>query len=70
MAAADGRVEEEIRNILASGDEATRGWSDEQIVAEAYRRAGTDTSGEATSDSGDMVARIRSGMDNDGQTRE
>lgn len=69
MAAAHGRVEEEIRNILASGDEATRGWSDEQIVAEAYRRAGADAPGGATNQSGDMVARIRSSMDNDGQTR-
>ena len=40
MSATDDRIEEEIRNILASGEESTRGWSDQRIVAEASRRVG------------------------------
>jgi hypothetical protein len=72
MSATDDRMEEEIRNILASGEESTRGWSDQRIVAEASRRVGN---GAVAIDEtamrrwGAIIAHLRSATDNDGQTR-
>lgn len=71
MASTDERVEEEIRNILASGEDATHGWSDQQVVVEASRRAGSASApeGAAMGHWSTMIAAIRSETDNDGQTR-
>lgn len=71
MAATDGRMEEAIRDILTSGDETTHGWSDEQVIAEARKRAGdvATAPGGAMDRWEQMIAEIRSATDNDGQTR-
>jgi hypothetical protein len=72
MASTDGRMEEEIRNILASGEEATRGWSDQHVIAEATRRIGGTMDaidGAAMHRWKAMIAQLRSATDNDGQTR-
>lgn len=71
MASTDGRIEEEIRDIVASGEDVIHGWSDRQLVAEAGRRAGiaSDAEGVAMDRWGAVIAAIRSETDNDGQTR-
>jgi hypothetical protein len=71
MSATDSRMEEEIRNILASGEESTRGWSDQRIVSEASQRVGsTDTIDDTAMQRWSaMIAHLRSATDNDGQTR-
>ncbi|MGI8857683.1 MAG: hypothetical protein ACR2JW_18265 [Thermomicrobiales bacterium] len=70
MTSTDGQMEEAIRDILASGEEATHGWSDQQIIAEARRRAGAADSDHAMMDRWEiLVTQLRSGTDNDGQTR-
>ena len=72
MASTDGPMAEEIRKILADGEDITHGWSDERIVAEASRRVGNRAGGktaDAVEDWGTVIAEIRSGTDNDGQER-
>jgi hypothetical protein len=72
MATTDGRMEEEIRTIIESGEDTTQGWSDQRIVAEANRRmgGGTDAIDEAAMDRWEAaIAHLRSATDNDGQTR-
>ena len=71
MASNDGRMEEAIRGILESGEETTRGWSDEQVIAEARKRAGdaADATDDATDRWTAVIAEMRSATDNDGQTR-
>ncbi len=70
MAATDGQMEEAIRDILASGEETVRGWSDEQIIAEARRRVGVAAPDRAAIARWEiLVTQLRSATDNDGQTR-
>lgn len=71
MASTDDPVVEEIRNILAEGEDVAQGWSDRRIVEEATRRAGgtTPPAAGATDRWVAMIAEIRSETDNDGQER-
>jgi len=75
MASTDGPMMDEIRNILAGGEDITQGWSDERIVEEANRRVG-NRAGSTTMPAvgamdrwGTLIAEIRSETDNDGQER-
>jgi hypothetical protein len=76
MASTDGPMIEEIRTILAGGEDITHGWSDERIVEEASRRVGNradntaETAVRAMDRWGAVIAEIRSETDNDGQERQ
>ena len=39
MTQTDGLVEDEVRKIIASGEDVTNSWDEVQVVAEASRRA-------------------------------
>jgi len=39
MSVADGLIEEELRKILENGENVAGGWNDDEIIAEASRRA-------------------------------
>ena len=71
MASTDSPVVEEIRGILAEGEDVAQGWSDQRIVEEASRRAGNTTTlaAGAMDRWGAVIAEIRSETDNDGQER-
>ena len=39
MSMTDGLIDEELRMIVANGEDVARAWSDDAIIAEASRRA-------------------------------
>ncbi len=39
MSVTDGMIEEELRKILENGEDAASGWSDDEVIVEASRRA-------------------------------
>ena len=70
MARAESPVVEQIRRIIENEDDVLNGWGDEQIVAEAVRRAGDGTEAGAEKERwATVIAEIRSATDNDGQER-
>ena len=77
MAGLDTPVAEKIREIIEQREDILHGWSDQEIAAEAARRAraGLDPQRAAafapvgTGDWSGVIAEIRSETDNDGQER-
>ncbi len=39
MAMTDGLIEDELRTIIANGEDVASAWSDDEVIAEASRRA-------------------------------